>query len=424
MRIPVLLSLILLALSLCLLPLLPACGGGGDDEPPPLARPSPTDEPRPTDVSVTVTIGNHTDKTGVAANAMQYIDMALKDTVDYYNENNIIPGVELRLVEYDGQADPSRDLPGYEWLRERGADVITAWFPAVAMTLRSTIEEDGVPLFGTIVRREVLNPPGHLFLTSSLLEDTAWTMIKWIMENDWDYRTNGPARVGGVCWETDDCDVYFEAFRRYEELHPEQIEFVSGHVTPVSTFQYGIEVEALKDCDYVWVPNIMGNFAREYRQAGGRAKLMGCDNQLAFWRMINDMQIWEEIDGALFISMTRWWNDPDEMIDFTNQLLEEKHSGSAEEIRGAGKAYISVGNAVMILDIVKSAAETVGPENVNSQAIYEAAQSFSMTVDGLERFSFSETKRTVPNYLTIYRADADAQNIVRAADWIPVESPE
>ena len=73
---------------------------------------------------MTITIGNHTNKTGIAANAMQYKDMALKDVVEYYNENNLIPGVEVKVVEYDNQADPFHPqlIPALEKFLQMTAD--------------------------------------------------------------------------------------------------------------------------------------------------------------------------------------------------------------------------------------------------------------------------------------------------------------
>ena len=91
---------VLVVLVICLIPLLPACGGDEDEVTiNPGVKPSPSQTetvpptspaPPPTTPTetYTVTIGNHTDITGVAANALKYIDMALEDVVEYYNENN------------------------------------------------------------------------------------------------------------------------------------------------------------------------------------------------------------------------------------------------------------------------------------------------------------------------------------------------
>ena len=73
----------------------------------------------------------------------------------------------------------------------------------------------------------------------------------------------------------------------------------------------------------------------------------------------------------------------------------------------------------MMIEIIKNAVETVGPENFNSEALYDAATSFSFTLDGVENFaSFDETKRYAQNYYGIYEARADGENLFRAdPEW-------
>ena len=62
---------------------------------------SPTPEP------VLITIGDLTDITGPGANALSLITMVLEDMVTYYNQQNLIPGVQLEVISYDGQFDPA-----------------------------------------------------------------------------------------------------------------------------------------------------------------------------------------------------------------------------------------------------------------------------------------------------------------------------
>jgi hypothetical protein len=62
---------------------------------------------------IVLIIGNLTDKSGPASNARKIIDMALEDVAKYYNNNNLIPGVELKIVSYDSMYDPSKHIPGY-----------------------------------------------------------------------------------------------------------------------------------------------------------------------------------------------------------------------------------------------------------------------------------------------------------------------
>jgi len=67
---------------------------------------------------VTITLGELTDFTGPASVSTLYLHYALQDTIRYYNEEGLIPGVKLKLVSYDTQYSPARTLPGYDWLKE------------------------------------------------------------------------------------------------------------------------------------------------------------------------------------------------------------------------------------------------------------------------------------------------------------------
>ncbi len=186
--------------------LLPACGDDGNTPTAETAaRSTPTEIDEPVDDQaelVTITIGNLTDLTGVSANAMSVIDMALEDLVRYYNQENLIPGVELKVVNYDGQTDPSRDIPGYEWLRQKGADLIHSPVTATASILKPFLEEDNLLLFSESASGEALIPPGYVFAPTAASEDLAYTLLRWVAENDWDYKSNGPAKIGAADWPT------------------------------------------------------------------------------------------------------------------------------------------------------------------------------------------------------------------------------
>ena len=156
----------------------------------------PPDSSTPPAKDVTLTIGNLTDLTGVASAGFELINLGINDMVDYYNENNLIPGIELKVVTYDGQYDPSRDIPGWEWLREHGADVIFAGAPYSVITLQSRADSDELMLFTTSASLDLFTDPGYLFSLGSIPQYEARTLMKWIAETHWDYEANGPAMIG------------------------------------------------------------------------------------------------------------------------------------------------------------------------------------------------------------------------------------
>ncbi len=411
-------GVIALAVLLMALPLSFACGSdNGDDGTPP-----PPDSPTPPAVDVTLTIGNLTDLTGVASAGFELINLGINDMVDYYNENNLIPGIELKVVTYDGQYDPSKDIPGWEWLRERGADVVFAGPPHSVITLQSRANSDEVMLFTTSAGLDLFTDPGYLFSLGSIPQYEAWTLMNWIAENHWDYEANGPAKIGGAAWNSAYETDFFDAMKEYAEVHPDQFQFVGGYYTPFGTFTWGPEVQALKDADYVFpCTACLSGFAKEYRNVGGQATLIGNGAHVAFMQLIYDARAWDEINGMLYILSTKWWTDDGDLVDKSRELLYEKHSDSAEEIIRAGTGYLTIYIPYIMLEIIRDAVETVGPENIDSQALYDAAESFSLTVDGIEMFSFEgKTVRSVSDYYIVQEARDNEKDLFSVSDWTPI----
>ena len=407
-------GMILVAIMLMALPLLVACGGDDGKTPAPTPTAEPTSEP------VTITIGNLSDLTGPSANPMEYINMALDDLVEYYNENNLIPGVRLEVVTYDGQMDPARDIPGYEWLIEKGADLIFTPIPATPVTLKSRVDSDKVVLFSMAADKDEILPPGYVFNLGTIPQYDAYTLLKWIAENDWDYKTKGPAKVGGTDWDNAHGGALLAAMEEYCSAHPDQFEWEGGYLNNYS-FNWGTEVEALRDCDYVYPGIIMQSFVKQYREAGcTEAKFVGSDTQAAFFGMVDDAELWDEIDGMLFLKFSRWWNEEGKIVNMIKQLLHENHPDVAEKIISSGVGYLAMNQVYPMLDIIADAAEAVGPQNLDSQALYDAATSFVLTIDGVQRLSFGEEKRDAVDVYSIYEARGTEEDIFRLYDeWYP-----
>ncbi|NQT74220.1 MAG: ABC transporter substrate-binding protein [Chloroflexi bacterium] len=413
------LVIIMLAVLLLALPMLAACNGGDDDKEPTAPSVTPTSQTTGPAEDVVITIGNITDATGTGANAMAVIDMALEDLVRYFNEENLIPGVELKVIMYDEQSDPSRDIPGYEWLKMKGADLMFTPLGWVSESLQVRLEKDEIVLFTVDASPEDLYPPGHIFLLTTLASEMAEPLMRWIAENDWDYKVRGPAKVGGAGWFIPYQQMLLDSMEEYCSAHPDQFEWKGGYLNDFS-FSWDAEVEALKDCDYVVPPIVMATFVKAYRQAGHTAKFLGSDSQAAFLGLIGDARLWEEIDGMLFLRIPRWWNEEDEIVNLAKKLLYDYHPGSAENTIRSGSSYLAVSQLNLMLQIIADAVEAKGPQGFSSQALYDAAKSFSLTIDDIT-FSFNDTKRTCINYYGMYEASAAEEDLFRAdPEWLAI----
>jgi len=88
----------------------------------------------------------------------------------------------------------------------------------------------------------------------------------------------------------------------------------------------------------------------------------------------------------------------------------------------SGVGYLAASQWFQVLEIIKDAAETVGPQNIDSEALYNATISYSEMVDCEERYSYDATKRYSPNYCIIQEARADERNLFLIdPNWLPFE---
>lgn len=377
----------------------------------------------PTSVGpVEITVGVISDKTGSTAQVMQVVDSALDDLVEYFNENGLIPSAELDVIYYDGQYDPANDIPGYERLKEQGADVIFANLSNTAVTLKSRADDEEMVIFSLFASEQASDPPGWVFCMNVPISAYAQTMLQWIAENDWDWQTNGPAIVGGAGWTGPLWQEIQQGADAYCSAHPEQFEWIGGYLTDFA-MTWGPEVDALKDCDYIIPPGVgLITFAREYRQAGGTATFLCFESQAAVLGLAAQAAGWDALDGSLFALPNRWWNEDAELSNLTNQLLNENHPDSAESIRNSGASYIGgITEWYGVLMIIAETVNRVGAENFNSQTLYDTATSFSMAYGDCPEWNFTKNKRTSWNYVGIYELSAEEQDLMRRdPDWYPI----
>lgn len=398
---------------LLILFLLAGCGGGENGE--------ENGEENGTPEITTITIGYITDQTGASATAMEFIDMALADAVKYYNENGLVPdGARLEVSTCDCAYEPSKEIPCYLQVKRDGADLIFSNVPTTPITLKPRVTQDKMVLFTTAADQNLLYPPGYIFVPSTLPDENAYTLLKWIAENDPDFPADRRAKIGAAGWNTPYNIALQGAMEKYAEAHPDKFEWVEGYTIEIS-FDWLTEVEGLKDCDYVMLPITMVNFVKQYREAGYDGKFLGTGAQSAFLGLISDAHLWDKFDGTLFILPSGWWTDDNEVIDLTKDLLFTEHPDSAEETMYEGGSYLSIDSIYQMLDIIVAAIEKAGPEGFDSEALYEAAEAYSQTVGGVVRASFSETKRSSIDQLSIYEARAGEEDLFRVDnEWHPV----
>ncbi|MBM4463537.1 MAG: ABC transporter substrate-binding protein [Chloroflexi bacterium] len=371
---------------------------------------------------VVITIGNITDFTGPASTALIPMTWAMEDMVRYFNDGDLVPGAKIRIASYDARYDHSRDIPGYEWVKARGARVISTPLPSTALTLRPFADRDKVPLFTWGSSAQLVEPPGWVFCYNATASRMTKTLLKWISEEHWDYDSGIP-RVGMAGWSEAYQNDLKKGVEQYCQAHPDQFDYVGSYLAPMGATTWTSEIGKLKNCDYVITPSTgtgLATFIRDYRDKGYTGTFIGLDAVPAYTRLLVDMCGWNRLDGSLTIHGMGWSTDQGILTELAVDFANRYHAAEAQDLI-ANTGWISaVHGHYLVLDIVRRAVQEVGAEHFNGQAFYDAAVRFDVTYEGHPQWSYSNTDRTLTKFNRVYEWRAEASDLVSVSDWLPI----
>jgi ABC-type branched-subunit amino acid transport system substrate-binding protein len=392
-----------------LVPLSLSCGGGGGGA-----------------GKVTIHIGQLTDFTGAASPALKYITFITEDMIRYYNDENLIPGVKVKLDAYDTKFDPSRYSLGYDWCKQKGDDIIITIIADAPIMLKPFAARDKVVIAAMAGTPELFDPPGWVFGFSNNNQDSAKILLHWIRQNDW--KGEGTPKIGMVGWDDTQSMTVGRVLGAYLDETGEY-DFVDRITTPIGTMNFTSEAKKLKEkgCDYVAIVSgaMLGSLLRDLRAAGSQATLLDCvGSNGSFQKMYAQQVGWDMLDGCYSTSNSYSWSDSGPLIDLAKTLVHKYHSeGEAQDILSS-QGYpgpIAIMNG--ILEILQQAVKNVGAENFNGQAYYDAAISYKTTSslwEGYPEFSFSQTRRKLMDHAVITQfKGGDVKDYVTISDWLP-----
>jgi len=376
---------------------------------------------------VKIIIGEITDLTGPASPAIWTLHTCLEDWVRYINEENFIPGVELDIVSWDNKYEVERDIPGYEWVKQKGAKLIVCVIPQSGVILKPYADKDETIVVNLSVNSGMLTPPGWVFGMSAPHDPMVKALMKWLHEEDWDKPGEIP-RIGIVGWNEAAIITQKKAMEEYCQDHPDQFTYAGGYITPFNTMMFTAEVKALKDCDYILPMGFPAcTFIKQYQTAGYSATYLDVGVATAYRGFFARQCGWPALDGWLSANVTLYRDQDTAMVKQAVDVLYRYHPDQAEEIIDAGFSYIGGWhNLAATFEILKRAIEQVGPENFSQQAYYDAAINYSTSSSMWEGYptdygDFNAEKRYLINYIDIYEFDADLQDLVRVNDeWYPL----
>jgi len=406
-------ALLCLAVLLVTAPVFAGCGGGDGD------------------AANRVTIGYLGDFTGAASLPCQDLYKGLTDYFAMVEEDDPIPGVTLKMIHYDTRMDYSRAPGAFEWLRGQGSDIFFDFSPIFSQILADKHEQAEIPAFSLVTTPDLMQ---REWFTSYSVDypSEAEVAIYWIVDEWWDYDEMGrPPVVGHM-----GCSGYESSTQirdKLEEVHsadPTKFE-LKQTFAPAGTTTWATELIQMIDCDIMLV-NLLGpqpaSLLREATNRGYEGTFLG--TSLCFggsWELIKSAAAQlSDLDGALLMHAHPIFTDDIPFTDLVEANLERYRSD--EDTDRLAWTYFNAQEMAMILvDIIRRAALEVGPDNVDAAALYDAAQSIDMTLEGWgEPLKYHNGLNVLHRTLRVieYRVDGDQGDWYGVTDWIMPPSLE
>ena len=369
-----------------------------------------------------ITIGELGDYTGSASHAEAQVHEGFRDYFRMLEEEAPIPGVRIRMVNYDTRLDYGRAMPGYVWLKGQGA-ILMAVVGGEREILASRFEEDQIPAVGCTGVEAIM---GHdwVFNLVAPPEAQGEAILQWTMDT-WDYAGTGrKPKVGHVGWAGLTTTVtYQRGIDRFVAANPGKFDSVEAQIAPYGSSAWAVEVSRTMDCDVIVLTAVgpgTASFVREARARGYEGKIVsGIEAFGGFWKLVKDATSPENLYGCFSARYIPWWNEDVPFITEAKEHILEYHSTSrAEELMGATGAMTGWAWAMYTADAIRRAVEEVGAENVDGIALRNALAETDMTLEGWGNpWRFTENNNCLTWAQTMFEWSIAEDDWVAVSDW-------
>ena len=376
-----------------------------------------------------VTVGFLGDFTGASAATCGELMKGMDDYLTVMEEEDPIPGVNIRVTTFDTKLDYGKVKPGYIDLKNRGSDIILDYNSMYTVQIWEEHQADKLPSFCFNNEPEVMGKD-YMFSFSNDYQTEAAAIGEWLVRDWWELRgETRPINIGyvgilGLRSEGQMGDV----LESQAEASPDKMKLTRTAIPAGTASGFVIEINKLKNANVdVIVVNLVGpamaSFLNEARERKYTGEFFGTTiSFMGFWNLVRalvpDLSM---VDGARAIHAQMLWTDETTFVDGIRASLNRFHSGEELEKLGSSTSYPSGYMFMMILSgLIRQAADEVGPENINGEALWEAAKETEIDIPGWgEAFKLDEETNIMHRHFRIieYREEADAWFQVEDGEW-------
>jgi len=379
-----------------------------------------------------VLISGTYDLTGPYSGVHQLFVKAAKDYVQWSNETNQIPGVNIVLDVVDIAADPGKTVVAFQMAASKTprAVISTGGFAShCTIACKPLAQRLKIPIISGSSPRSILLPPGWVFSIQGLYEGMLGACGDWVVANwkpdskdPWirkHYEKRNP-RMAVIGWD----NTFGRGFDQPESrayLKSKGVDFVGAEYIPMSPSDTSpVLLRLVKDqkADFIYFGMYPSSHAVILKDAG-RLGLRDQFQDFAFWAS-SILQV-KGFAGDLAersMMLTGYKMLPEEW-DVPYFLEAYKKSG-LDLVFGV---YYSA--AVAYFDVygeaIKRAAAKVGPDKVDGQAIYDVMVSMRNYKPRMFHsvMNFTPTKLYGPDTAVMYQIQNGAPVLVDKDIYVP-----
>jgi len=322
------------------------------------------------------------DLTGRAALGVTDKYKGLIDYLRMVEEEDLLPGVKIKAINYDTKSDYGRVVPGYLWLRGKGAVMMSA-SPPDSELLRDRFEADQISFLGGTSMISLLDCEWYASVCGPM-ESQIEILMQWIMDT-WEGTEKpkiGAIGLRGVPYYEGQLDIVEAWVERYAD----EFDWLGAQMPPTTAMSFAAEVDKLTDSDFIFTFSSgppLAAFTREARDRGYQNGFIGAnDSYKGFWSLVKASVAPEYLDGIIVADYLPWWDDD---VPFISKLKEYTLKYRPDE---AEAAFSSTGRingwaeGMILVDAVRRAVEEVGIENLDGVALKDALFATDMDIEG------------------------------------------
>jgi len=252
------------------------------------------------------------------------------------------------------------------------------------------------------------------------MEVEAEAMLTWIM-NTWDYGTESdpkPApKIGHIGWTLDTTKFLQAGIESTIAANPGKFQWVGLAKAPPSTTTWTSEVNALKSSDYILfsiVASPMATFVRDARNLGYTGALVsGVNSFPGYWDLTQTMVDKSKMTNCYYVAPWPWWSEDCDYIDDLKESIA-RTKGQVYVDKDNSGPVTGLGMGIMMDDVIRRAIAAVGVENLDGDALREAALAINLDVDG-----FGNTWKVDENGHFLCRTFRAHEYDPDSSKWVP-----